>query len=205
MNNNKSKPFRWSIPGYIPTEDGKVLKFCLPDFSKLSKIEGCKNIDLIETLYMGFLNREKLVNSEINDLHITYSNIMKSLLIDDPNCGPLIEFYFHQYAPILHSCITDINVKNRRQYELNRKHYLLTSTDEVNKELNSKKNNAIALKYIHKDGRRNYHLKINDFDFECKMTKKKFYSIKQFTNDINNRYKLDLLQKYIEKFAFMDL
>jgi len=201
MNKIKSKPFRWSIPGYIPTENGKVLKFVLPDFSKRSQMEDFKDIDLVEILYIGLLNRK----DSLSDPLFSYDHTMKSLLIDDPDCGPLIEFYFHNYAPILHSCITDIDIKKRRQYETSRRHYLLTSTDEVNKEFNSKNNNATPLMYIHKDGRRNYRLKINDFDFECKITKQKFYSFKQFLIDINKRYKLNLLRNNIDKFAYMSL
>lgn len=197
----REKPFYW-----YPFSGNRRIKYRRPKFKDLIDSKNNKIIELIEMLHETLIKKE---SSFIDTGHLyIYNHDYKSLLIDYPDCGPLIEFYFHRFAPLLHVCITNLEADSKIDFIKQRKHYLLTITDDLLSYYEYYENDSPHINWlegIYSDGRRVYQLRINNVSLICLRSGNKFLSMNAFLNDIDKCFNIDKLQYIIEKILFNDI
>jgi hypothetical protein len=168
-----------------PYTEGKLISFRPPIFKQYEDIFDKEDINLIESLH-------------------DYMSNKKSLLIEDSECGPSIEFYFNKYVPIFHVFTFDLRSKTYTEYQNSVKHFLLTITDEFLNDYNKTKD-VLELISIHDDPHKVYQLKLNQIALYCKFRKIFFSPINEFFNFIHQNYEIHRLRSNIESKLFLNI
>jgi hypothetical protein len=186
---------------WYPYSPRHRIKYRRPSFKECKNNENPDMINMIVRLHEILINMKDTI-IDTDSLYI-YNHDFKSLLIDCPDCGPLIEFYFHRYAPLFHACITNIKAKTIKEYNKKKRHYLLTITKDLLHYYEDDISNISWLEIIHGDGRRRYDLKINNKPRVCLRSENKFLSMSDFLTDLNKCYDIEKFKLVVEKFEYL--
>ena len=199
MTKKKAKPFNW----FNPYSGNRYSRYRPPDFEKYSNgID--KNIIFLFRKLHEYLILSVQKKESFNNSYYSYNHLNRSLLLEDPKCGPSIEFYFHFYVPFLHACAYNVNANTYREYRSSRKHFLLTITKDFLKIYNTYNYmpETFDLGPTHSDGRRIYQLQLNYNSLTCKRSNCEFLSINQFCDYVFNNDNMQNLKLILEKIVF---